>query len=307
MATFSVSPTSGVFGTTITLTGTGFLPAKTITIRYDVIIPPPNQVVPQLSGTVPTTTPAVITTDGSGDFSATIVTISHKWDDIIISATDGTTTINDTFTLIREVEYCTVKDVADWLRITINANSDPNTTMITDYIISNEDEMDNIMLHTFLVERQVLEIFDVNRVWDWGRGLPIYPRHHNLKDFDITKGDGLEVWNGNGWVDQSNQRIYFEEIKGVVYIRGYLFTILTKLRFRLTYRYGGTKEWQMIPKDIKRCCILMTGINILETDFQMSQIAYGGEGNVDKDKIMTRWQTRIDKILQRHSDIMTIW
>ena len=308
MATFSISPTSGIFGTTITLTGLGFLANTTITITYKSVDQLPDGINATGTGVVVTpTVPAIITTDSSGDFSATMTPINHVWDDNTITVTDGTTTKTATFTLIREPEYCSASDVADWLRITINKNTDPNTTMINDYIISNEDEMDNITLHTYLKERQVTEIFDVNRVWDWGRGLPIYPRHHNLKPFDKTKGDKVEIWNSNGWVDQSTMRIFFEEVKGVIYIRGYLFTILTKMRFRITYRYGGTFENQQIPKDIKRCCVLMTAMNILETDFQMSQIAYGGEGNVDKDKIMTRWQLSIDRILQRRSDILTIW
>ena len=36
MATLSVSPTSGIFGTSLTLTGLGFLPTTVITIRYGV-------------------------------------------------------------------------------------------------------------------------------------------------------------------------------------------------------------------------------------------------------------------------------
>jgi len=306
MPTFSLTPTEGIFGTVISLTGTGFAVTTKIVIRWDVDLLPLGSG-NEKSGVIMETIPATITTDGSGDFTATIVPMNHVWDSIRITAFDGNDTEEAFFNQLREVEYCTAKDVADWLRITIDSNTDPSKEMIDDYIISNEDEMDNVMLHTFLVERQVKEVFDVNRVWDWGRGLPIYPKHRHLKDFDPKQGDQVEIWNSNGWVDQSTMRIFFEEIKGVVYIRGYLFTILTKMRFRLTYRYGGTDEMQAIPKDIKRCCVLMTAMNVLETDFAMSQIPYGGEGNVDKDKIMTRWQTRIDRILQRRSEVITIW
>lgn len=293
MAAITLSPTEGSFPTTITVTGTSFAISTDITIKY--------------AGISVDTTPSTVTTDGSGGFSATIVTPNYVYDENTISATDGTTTVTADFTLLREPEYCQPSDVADWLRIDINANTDPNTTMIKRWIIENEDEMDRVMGHTFLSERQVTEVLDVNRLWDWGRGLPLLIRHRSIKTFDVSKGDKLEVWNGSGWVDQSSQRIYFEEIKGTVYVKGYLFTILTKSRFRITYRYGGTKEMQKIPKDVKRCCVLMTSMNVLETDFQMSQIPYGGEGNVDKDKIMDRWQKRIDRILRDRSEIISIW
>jgi len=51
----------------------------------------------------------------------------------------------------------------------------------------------------------------------------------------------------------------------------------------------------------------MTAINILETDFKMSQIAYGGDGQVNKDKIMDRYQKKIDSIINDHSEIITVW
>jgi hypothetical protein len=288
VADITLTPNRGEYGTSITVEGTGFIGSASITITYDGI-------------TVGTTT-----TDGSGVFNTTITPPNYVYDENAVVATDGTNSATATFTLLREPQYCTVKDVADWLRITINANSDPNTEMVKDYIISNEDDMDITMGHTFLPERRVREVFDVNRMWDWGRGQPLLLRHRNIKPFDATKGDKLEVWNGNGWTEQ-NRGLYFDEIKGTAYMKGYMFTILEKSRFRITYRYGGNNEMQTIPKDIKRCAVLMTALNILETDFQMSQIPYGGEGNVDKDKIMTRWQKKIDSILKNRSELTTVW
>ena len=288
-----ITPTEGAFGTVITITGTLFNIEDEIGITY---------------GGIPIiTTPSVIISDSVGSFSATITPPNYVYDFNTISATDGIHTATTEFDHIRKPEYCSAKNIADWLRITISPNTDPNTSMVEEFIIDNEDQMDYEMGHTFLQERQVKEIMSVTRLWDWGRGMPIFPRHRGLKPFDPLKGDRLEVWNGSGWVDQSRQRIYFEEVKGTVYIKGYLFTILTKDRFRLTYRYGGNQEMQKIPKDIKRCAVLMTALNILETDFKMSQISYGGEGNVDKQKIMDRWQDKIDKILRQRSEIITIY
>ncbi len=217
--------------------------------------------------------------------------------------------------------YCTTTDIADWLRITIDANSDPNTTMVNNYILDNEDRIDRMTQHTWMPDRQVTEEFNVTKLYDWGRGMPIFPRHRNLKSFDDDLGDKFELWDGSNWVDNtpdisevndSSDIIYFQEVKGVIYLRGYLFTILRTNRFRITYRYGGDNdkraaEDETIPRDIQKLCKLMTCVDILSTDFQMSQIAYGGEGNIDKGKVMDRWEKEIHEIMWSRSEITSTW
>lgn len=293
MAGLTISPTEGAFGTTINLTGTGFAVSTNITVTY--------------AGITVVTTPSTITTDGSGNFTGSIVPPNYTYDENEIIASDGTDTASATFNLTREPEYCTVADVADSLRITINSNTDPNTKMVKDWIIENEDEMDYTMGHTFLKERQVTEVLSVPPLWDFGRGMPLLVRHRNIKPFDISKGDKLEVWTGAGYQDRSNSRLIFEEINGVLYVKGYTFTILRKLRFRITYRYGGNQTMQAIPKDIKRACRYLTMINILETDYKMSLIGYGGEGAIDKDKLIEKYQKKADDIIRKRSEIIVQW
>lgn len=212
--------------------------------------------------------------------------------------------------------YCQVKDIADWLRIDINANTDPTKSMVEEYIMANEDTIDRQTSHTWMSDKQVTEVFDVPKLWDWGQGMPLTPRKRNIKSFDEGQGDKLEIWDGANWVQKNvtgaGQTLHFQEISGITYIRGYLFTILRVKRFRITYRYGGDNEsaiseTETVPRDIQKACKLMTAIDILSTDFQMSQVAYGGEGNVDKQKVMDRWQKEIDSILWRHSEIVSIW
>ena len=217
--------------------------------------------------------------------------------------------------------YCTVKDIADWLRIDINPNTDPNENMIKNNILDNEDRIDRMTQHTWMPDRQATEEFSVTKLYDWGRGMPLFPRHRNLKTFDDDLGDKLEIWDGGEWVDNtpdiselsgSNGIIYFQEVKGIIYLRGYLFTILTTNRFRITYRYGGdndkrSSETEEIPRDIQKLCKLMTCVDLLGTDFQMSQIAYGGEGNINKDKVMDRWEKEIHEIMWSRSEITSTW
>lgn len=219
--------------------------------------------------------------------------------------------------MVRSPVYCTVTDVADWLRIAVNPNTDPSKSMVESNIMDNEDRIDRLTGHTWMSDKQVTEVFDVNKLYDWGRGMPLFPRKRNLKPFDSASGDKFELFDGGEWVEQSvpagnNSIIYFETHRGVTYLRGYLFTILKQARFRVTYRYGGDNETRIsetesIPRDIQKACKLMTCLDILSTDFQMSQIAYGGEGNIDKQKVMDRWQKEIDNIIWSHSEITSIW
>jgi len=77
--------------------------------------------------------------------------------------------------------YCTAVDIADWIGITIDANTDPNTTMINNWILDNEDRIDRITGHSWMPDRQATEEFSVNNLYDWGRGMPLFTRHRNIK------------------------------------------------------------------------------------------------------------------------------
>ena len=289
MASLVVTPEEGDFGDTITLTGTSFAITSTITVTWD--------------GFIITTVPTTITTDGSGEFTATITPPNTTYGTFTISASDGTNSATDTFILNRQPEYCTVKEIADYLRIPITANTDPNTSMIKNFIMDNEDDMDRRMGHTFMQGKQVTEVFDVSYLWDWSRGLPLFPRHRSLKPFDRTKGDKFEAWNGTDF-DDFTSSIEFETIKGTMYVRGFLFTTITKSRFRVTYRYGGNNEGQAIPRDISKACKLLTSVDVLDTDFKMSELAYGGEGTISKDKLTVKWADNANDIIRRHEEII---
>lgn len=211
-----------------------------------------------------------------------------------------------------QVEYCTVKNIADRLRIDINANTDPNISMVDEYILDNQDFIDRETGHTWMSEKQMREEeLTLTRIWDWGKGMPLYLKHRQMKlPLDTSKGDKIELWNGADWIDQDitdNDLFILDEVKGILYVRGYFFSFFRNNRFRLTYRYGGDQENGLIPKDIRKACILMTCIDILDTDFKMSQIGYGGEGNIRKEEVMNRWQKQIDKILRNRMELLTVF
>jgi len=217
--------------------------------------------------------------------------------------------------MVRNPEYCSTVDVADWLGIDINANTDPNTTMVENFIMDNEDVIDDETGHTWLTKRQYTETFNVSDIYDYGRGMYLPIKHHDIKPWSAADGDLFELWDGQKWVVQTIDEpvdtfVNFDKDKGAIHIRGYIYTIIRKSRFRFTYRYGGTREvvdGQTIPRDIKKACKLLTCIDILSRDFKMSQIAYGGEGNVDKASMIDKWEKQVKKIIWNKSEILTVY
>ena len=298
MPNINVVSSQGQVGDTITVDGLGFTASHSVTIQFG------------------TTSEPSATTDVNGYFTTSFV-VPAGYGTITITASDGTNIVTNTFVILSEdatPEYCTVKDIADWLRIDINATTNPNKTQVNNYIIMNERTIDYQTGHSWLKNGQsyIHDQADIPiGVWHWSRGMPIYLKHRFVRQFDTTQGDSVEIWNGNIWSPQTidaNTFIYMDEQRGIMYIRGYLYSILTNNRFRVTYRYGGNNEGpDVCPKDIKKACMLMTAIDVLSTDFKMSQVAYGGEGNVQKKDIMEKWKAIADQTIQSHSEIMTVW
>jgi hypothetical protein len=70
-----LSPISGIYGTVVTVTGSGYASTSTITIKYD--------------GVTQTTTPATVTTSATGTFSATFTVPDSTAGSHTVSATDA--------------------------------------------------------------------------------------------------------------------------------------------------------------------------------------------------------------------------
>ena len=279
------------------VTGKDFTPNTNIELEYGYV---------DKLDTMPNRT---IVTDDSGGFVTTFLPPPF-YGTRAIKASDGTNSAEINYTLIREPQYCSVANVADRLRIDIGANTDPNIRMIKRFIMQNEDDFDRETMHTFTKDKLVTEVVDVTRLWHWLRGMAVYMHHRNIREFDPARGDKVEVFDGLGWRTASlpnSSGVYVEGYKGIVYIRGYIFTLLVKNRFRITYRYGGDSQGLDIPLDISKAIELMTASDVLESDFKMSQIAYGGDANINKSSVLDKWAKDIERIKDNHRELITIW
>jgi hypothetical protein len=95
----TITPTSGVAGTTVTVTGNGFSPSRTITITYN--------------ANLVTTTPTTITTDSTGGFTAISFTVPAGLAGTYpVEASDGTYGASANFTATIEVTISPVTSEA---------------------------------------------------------------------------------------------------------------------------------------------------------------------------------------------------
>ena len=202
--------------------------------------------------------------------------------------------------------YCSVADVADFLRVSITATSTPNKKQVEKIINRKEEELDRRIGHTFGRNKTVSrEIHDLPLLYTYGWGTPVYLKHRNCRDFDTSAGDKIEVWQGadSSYNDiiQDGQWYDFEPTLGRLFFRGYIFTILRKYRIRVTYRYGDAT----VPLDIEDSCVKLTAIDILNSSFRMDILPLGSNG-ADIEASKADWRADIENCIDNRQEIFFI-
>jgi|TARA_R110000824_G_scaffold378264_2_gene569756 hypothetical protein len=207
--------------------------------------------------------------------------------------------------------YCTVEDVSDFLRIPITATTTPNKTQVEKIIIRKEDELDRRMGHAWRSKKITRELHDLPLLYTFGWGTPLWLKHRNIYDFDIDEGDKIEIWQGSSSVWENilgNSQWYDANYeRGVVHLRGFIFSILRKNRVRVTYRYGGEgfAGDSTIPGDIEDCIIKMTSLDILNTSLRMDRLPVGGTG-LDLQQMKKDLRQDIEKCIENRREIFVI-
>ena len=209
------------------------------------------------------------------------------------------------------VTYCTVEDVADFLRIPITATTTPNKTQVEKIINRQEEVLDRRIGHTFGREKTVSkEIHDLALLYTFGWGTPIFLQHRNVYELDASQGDKIEIWQGASatWENiLGNEQWYDIEYEyGRLFLRGFIFSILRKNRCRVTYRYGGEEFAgdSTVPDDIKDAVIKLTSIDLMNTSFRMDEIPTGGIASVGEAKRM--WQEDVEKMIENRREVFVI-
>ena len=206
--------------------------------------------------------------------------------------------------------YCSVGDVADYLRVPITSTTTPNRKQVTKIINRKEEELERRIGHAWRSKKVTKEVHDLPLLYTYGWGTPIFLQHRNIYDLDATQGDKIEIWEGASasWSDILGSSSWYdiEYEYGRLYLRGFIFSILRKNRVRVTYRYGG-QEFAgdtVIPADIQDAVIKMTCIELLNTSFRMDELPTGGMTNVSESK--RKWEEDIEKCIENRRELFVI-
>lgn len=204
--------------------------------------------------------------------------------------------------------YCSVQDVADFLRINIDATSYPNAVQVAKLINRKEDEIDRRTGHAWRTV-QVTELYDLPLLWNMSKGVPIFLHHRKCKSLDASSGDSIAIWDGSTFnpVSFTNNSDYqggfnFDTIKGTISIPGYLFTVIRSDRVKLTYRFGETT----VPGDIADACIKMVCIDLLTTSFKMDKLGVGTEFGLDWESVIQTWRDDIERTIWDRTEPTTV-
>ena len=207
--------------------------------------------------------------------------------------------------------YCSVEDVADYLRIPITSTTVPNKAQIEKIINRKEDELDRRIGHAWRSKKITGERHSLPLLYIFGWGTPLYLQHRNIYDFDAAEGDKIEIWEG---ADASYENILgndqwydMDYEYGRLYLRGFIFSILRQNRVRVTYRYGGENFAgdTEIPGDIADCVIKMVALEFVNTSFRMDKLPMGSAG-VDYSSSKRQWTEDIETCIENRREVFPI-
>lgn len=204
--------------------------------------------------------------------------------------------------------YATAADISDYLRLAaFTACTSPTLLQVEKIINRNEERIDRRTGHTYGREKTETEIYDVPLLYTFGHGSPIFLKHREIKllpdglHLDPCSGDKLELWAGGtaSWTNVTGCAAFYdiEDIKGTMYLRGLIFTILRTDRLRITYRFGSAA----VPDDINDACIKMVCVDLVRSSLKMDDLAFGGA--IDKEKAMADWTEEATKIIRDREEV----
>lgn len=205
------------------------------------------------------------------------------------------------------VTYCTSDQVAQFLGVTsYSSSTNPTKTVVEEFINRKENWIDTRINHAFRETSVSDEIHSIRSTYMYERGVMVSLLHRSVRNFDSSKGDKLEIWNGTeweDWLDSSNGKTegrdedFWVDYKlGIVYIFNYFF-YTTQLVVRVTYRYGESS----VPADIEDICIKLVAIDLVANDDRYVRLPETTNGLSLDDKIR-RWKEDAKEIISERSE-----
>jgi hypothetical protein len=253
--TLTASPNHGVTGTTTTLTGSGFSHSVGITITAS-------------SGVI-TVTPATITTDAGGHFTAqvTVVTASARAVHITATGADIATNTQDEAAAIFTVDNI---NAAHSTNVALSGGqATVNDTTITgvSVVVSGMTGVSSINVTTATLGTPSLGVtglaagtlyFDVQITLPPGATVPAGATATVcFTNPGVTSGMGLQYWDGTAWVDATGVTITGSRICGTVPV-----SALTGTNFALVAGAAATDYTTYIYAAVLVALVVIVGVGV---------------------------------------------
>ena len=237
--TISLNPTNGPSGTSVTVTGTGFNPNVGITLHSS-------------TGTL-TVTPATITTDSSGKFTATVVITAAAAPVINIraSGSDLASIPRDTATAQFTVSNVQAGKSTNVKMSGGSGSEDDTATTGVSVIISGANGISNVTVTTSrlsgpgagvsLASSGTVSYFDVDVVLPSGSTAPTGATVQVcLTDPSVTSSSTLQYYSGGSWQSATSVKVTGTQICGTVplsALTGTNFAVLASSGYDYTWVY----------------------------------------------------------------------
>ena len=210
-------------------------------------------------------------------------------------------------------DYCASTDVQAELQgsTAFTTSTIPTLQQVINFINMAEDEIDRRTRNSWRSVTTTNEFYNIERnaKYHWGGGLRIPLNHTNIKSFDTSEGDKLEIWQGNSYVDwiatktEGRANDFWMDYKeGTLFIR-LRFPAAYVKPIRLTYRHGESS----VPNDIKNACVMLASMKILRNeDFSFTLNESGDTRNLNYEQRILQMKDDVDKIVSHRQQVFII-
>lgn len=207
----------------------------------------------------------------------------------------------------RDRRYCTVDDVAKLFRKegAFGSNTNPSKSDVEDMIDERTDFIDRETRNSWRENKVINEMHTFDGQYRWSAGRPLMLNKMKIiTPLDSSKGDRLEIWDGNEWHDWVADSSEVEGRDGDYWLDGEMgqlfiykrFTWVSQPQIRVSYRYGsdasdtdGDNVPDDLPRDIRMACAKLVAIDLVSSD-QHTQLVPGGEGAPSPESAMEQWR-----------------
>lgn len=229
--------------------------------------------------------------------------------------------------------YCKPQDVIRFIGMLDNhgrpllltQESSPSYEDLCNHIIEAEAHIDAQTKTSFKINRELQEMHDeplaANLAYGGGmfglyrmgggtpplyggqlfEGVPVPLVRQNMKAIDYSLGDLVEVRRmGDLWDVVTEDRLWFDLQKGIVYIKDYFHRADSSVR--VTYRWGQDR----VPSDITKCCKLIASKAIIATDWYRSSFPISPDFSPLKIETMNSWVWEIKDILKGYQTQISV-